>query len=157
MLWAYGTRRQAKIERCSLGDLYFARRSLARSRPSRSAHAGDTRRDHFLSGSCRSTGASEHMSTQSTGITATLPSASCSRSDSRRASYASRAPARVQQPPTQNCTTKASFRDDFRRHSSHNCANAGPPQTTLRSFAEAPHIGQDGEVRACTWRFIARV
>lgn len=141
------------------GLSYRARRSFARSRPRRAAQAGETRRAHLRSGSCRNTGASEHMSTQSTGTTETFPRAPASLSESSRASYASRAPARVQQPPMQNWTDSASFWDDCRRHFSQSCANAGPPQTTDLSLAGSPHWGQTAAGRLAKrdrFRFIGK-
>ena len=87
------------------------------------------------------------MSMQSVGTTETRPMAFCSRRLSSRASSASRAPARVQHPPTQNWTLSFPLGRDARRQSLQSCAIAGPPQTVSRVRLGAPHIGQTALVR----------
>jgi hypothetical protein len=123
---------------------FLALRSFAKSCPNRSAHAALTRRAVFLSGKIRQIGPSSHISTQSVGITDTRPgpSAPALRSDSSNASSASRAPARVQHPPTQNWTESFPLTREAFRQSLQSSAIAGPPQTVDRLPDGFPHCGQ---------------
>jgi hypothetical protein len=104
----------------------------------------------------RQIGPSSHMSMQSTGTTETRPgpSAPCVRSVSKSESSASRAPARVQHPPTQNWTLSFPFWRDARRQSLQSSAIAGPPQTVERVAEGLPHWGQTPSVRR--WPYIGR-